>query len=79
MLSRAQNTFHHNPRLRGPVSSLMRFINGDHAHFFNFFLVSIRSMLAFGSFFPGFSTFLKKAIISLEKNHEGRRYHVTFM
>ena len=21
MLSRAQNTFHHNPRLRGPVSS----------------------------------------------------------
>ena len=23
MLSRAQNTFHHNPRLRGPVSSLI--------------------------------------------------------
>ena len=22
MLSRAQNTFHHNPRLRGPVSSI---------------------------------------------------------
>ena len=24
MLSRAQNTFHHNPRLRGPVSSSIR-------------------------------------------------------
>ena len=24
MLSRAQNTFHHNPRLRGPVSSIMK-------------------------------------------------------
>ena len=24
MLSRAQNTFHHNPRLRGPVSSFIR-------------------------------------------------------
>ena len=24
MLSRAQNTFHHNPRLRGPVSSVLR-------------------------------------------------------
>ena len=23
MLSRAQNTFHHNPRLRGPVSSII--------------------------------------------------------
>ena len=23
MLSRAQNTFHHNPRLRGPVSSVI--------------------------------------------------------
>ena len=23
MLSRAQNTFHHNPRLRGPVSSFL--------------------------------------------------------
>ena len=23
MLSRAQNTFHHNPRLRGPVSSTL--------------------------------------------------------
>ena len=23
MLSRAQNTFHHNPRLRGPVSSVL--------------------------------------------------------
>ena len=25
MLSRAQNTFHHNPRLRGPVSSVLYF------------------------------------------------------
>ena len=24
MLSRAQNTFHHNPRLRGPVSSIVK-------------------------------------------------------
>ena len=24
MLSRAQNTFHHNPRLRGPVSSSIK-------------------------------------------------------
>ena len=24
MLSRAQNTFHHNPRLRGPVSSVIK-------------------------------------------------------
>ena len=24
MLSRAQNTFHHNPRLRGPVSSILK-------------------------------------------------------
>ena len=24
MLSRAQNTFHHNPRLRGPVSSVLK-------------------------------------------------------
>ena len=27
MLSRAQNTFHHNPRLRGPVSSI--YLNFD--------------------------------------------------
>ena len=27
MLSRAQNTFHHNPRLRGPVSSVLRNIS----------------------------------------------------
>ena len=26
MLSRAQNTFHHNPRLRGPVSSNYQFL-----------------------------------------------------
>ena len=26
MLSRAQNTFHHNPRLRGPVSSIYIYI-----------------------------------------------------
>ena len=26
MLSRAQNTFHHNPRLRRPVSSIVKFV-----------------------------------------------------
>ena len=30
MLSRAQNTFHHNPRLRGPVSSCKQNIRQCH-------------------------------------------------
>ena len=30
MLSRAQNTFHHNPRLRGPVSSAIVNEQSDH-------------------------------------------------
>ena len=29
MLSRAQNTFHHNPRLRGPVSSIIYLRNKE--------------------------------------------------
>ena len=33
MLSRAQNTFHHNPRLRGPVSSIFNKTSNEIAHF----------------------------------------------